>query len=577
MKNYIGRIAKSVAFIVISGFVTINGQAPAPWNYHFPLDITPKVSGSFGELRSNHFHSGLDLATRGKTGFPVFAAESGYVSRISVSPGGFGKALYITHPNGYTTVYAHLNQFNHAVDSALTALQYKKESFSVNAYFESGEYPVSRGEIIGFSGNSGSSGGPHLHFEVRQTRGQKPLDPLAFPNPVKDDIRPQIKGIKIYPLSDDALINGKHEARYFPCVFYDGAFHLKHAPRISAGGRIGVGIEVIDYYSGSWRPCGVHSIDLKINGQPHYNYTMDGFYFRDTRYLNSHIDYAEEVKHNRAIQKSFVDPFNKIDLYDVGAHRGEVLISDSGQYEFRYAVQDITGNISDLTFRIAGVPPVKLTHGNKPPKQALIDPAVPYSYEEDGYTVSFPAESFYRSVRPEFEVKKSKQSLTGKVFSVLDETIPIHKRYEIKIPIPMPLDKKGLCGAKISDNGKPVYAGGQVEDMHYVIRSRSGGDYILVKDTVPPKIKIRNKPAGMDYSRRKEMIAILKDDFSGIDEFEGRINGKWTLFEYDAKNDRIICKFDKVPFLEKEKEYELLIEATDQAGNIDRLETRFRY
>jgi len=555
----------------------VSGQAPASWEYHFPLDVTPKVSGSFGEIRSNHFHSGLDLTTYGKTGLPVFAAESGYVSRVSVSPGGFGKALYIDHPAGYTTVYAHLKKFSPHIDSVVTSLQYEHESFSLNATFKENELPVSKGEVVGYSGNSGSSGGPHLHFEVRETKGQRPVDPLAFPNPVKDDIRPQIEGIMVYPLSENAVINGKHGPEYYPCVFYDGAFHLKHNPLISAGGKIGIGIEVVDYYSGSWRKCGVHSIDLKMNGQPLYNYTMHGFYFRNTRYVNSHIDYSEKKRNHRTIQKSFVDPYNRHELYQVGPERGKVTPEYNELYRFNYTVKDISGNVSDLNFRLKGTLPQVPEHSGDDRKLPMIDPSKPYSYEEDGHSVSFPAESFYREIPVNFNVRESDQSLSGTVFSILDETIPVHKRYEIRIPIPSDIETEGLCGALLPEKGDPEYAGGETEGTHFVIKPRSSGDYILVRDTVPPEIRVKNKPSGMDYSRRDKLIVRLKDDFSGIDQYNATINGKWALFEYDARNDRIICYFDKVPFLYRGKEYDLVIEATDQAGNNDKLETRFRY
>ncbi|MFW5754445.1 MAG: M23 family metallopeptidase, partial [Marinilabiliaceae bacterium] len=541
------------------------------------LDITPKVSGSFGEVRSNHFHSGLDLSTYGKNGFPVFAADTGYVSRVSVSSGGFGKALYIDHPDGYTTVYAHLEKFCPHIDSVVTNLQYKHESFPLNTTFDPEEFPVSRGEVIGYSGNSGSSGGPHLHFEVRETKGQRPLDPLAFSNPVKDDIRPQIKGIMIYPLSEDAIVDGNPDPKYYPCVFYDGAFHLKHNPVIEAGGRIGIGLEVIDYYTGSWRKCGIHSIDLKMNEQPLYNYTMKGFYFHNTRYLNSHIDYAEKKKNHRTIQKSFVDPYNPHELYQVGPDRGEIKPAGDKTYWFGYTVRDVSGNTSTLNFRLKGTSPQNSADDEQNENQLMIDPSKPYSYEEDGHSVSFPSESFYREIRAGFHVRESDRSLSGTVFSVLDETIPVHKRYDIRIPIPSELETDGLCGAVLPEKGDPEYAGGQAEGTHFVIKSRSGGDYILVRDTVPPKIRIKNKPSGRDYSRRDKLVVRLKDDFSGIDQYHATINGKWALFEYDAKNDQIICYFDKVPFLKAGNEYDLVIEATDQAGNNEKLKTRFSY
>ncbi len=551
-------------------------QAPYQWNYHFPLDIEPKVSGSFGEIRSNHFHSGLDLTTHGKIGLPVYAADSGFVSRIAVSPVGFGKAIYIDHPSGYTTVYAHLDGFPPAIDSIVTEMQYDNKSFAIQHYFSQEDITVGRGEVIGFSGNSGSSGGPHLHFEVRETAGQRPIDPLAFSTPVKDNIRPHIAGIKLYPLSDDATINGKTAAQYYPAVFYDGAFHLKHNPQIEAAGKIGIGIEVLDYLSGSWRKCGVHSIDLRIENRAHFNYVMNGFYFHDTRYLNSHIDFAEKMNSRRIIQKSFVDPFNRIDLYQMDAQRGQMTMIPGRNYPLTYMVKDISGNVSKLEFNILGDDTYADNRTNQKTGELYVDASQPFSFEMDDHSVLFPEESFYDDLFTRFEVNDFDKSVSGTVFSLLDKTIPVHKQFEIRIPVPAGMEVRGLCGATVSKKGKFNYAGGNREGNFFVIKAREGGDYALTRDTIPPEISIKNKPHQMNYRGRKTLVAEIKDDFSGIDQYNATINGKWVMFEYDAKNNRLICFLEKIPFLEK-GEHALKFEITDQAGNKTKFETDFRY
>lgn len=560
----------------IIGFTTLfSQQPPAQWDYQFPLDISPKVSGSFGELRSNHFHSGLDLTTKGKVGLPVYAADNGFVSRVSVSPYGFGKAVYIDHPSGYTTVYAHLDGFADEIDSVVTTLQYQQESFRVNEYFEKDQIQINRGEVIGFSGNSGSSGGPHLHFEVRETKEQKPLDPLAFPNPVKDDVRPHIGGIKIYPLSDSATINGRHEACYYPAVFYDGAFHLKHNPSIEVAGTIGVGIEVIDYYTGSWRKCGVHSIDLNLNDQMVYRFLMDGFYFRETRYLNSHIDYAEKVESGRVIQKSFLDPLNKLSLYEADQNKGRLSVQAGLKYELSYIVKDISGNISNLTFDVTGSEKLATVENNHL-SDVHIQASRPFHYEEAGHSVNFEEETFYHDVSGTIKVRESLISLSRTAFSVLEKNIPVHKRFQIKIPLPDGIDEKGLCGAIISGNLKKQFAGGYIDGSHFVIEARELGEFLVTRDTITPKIKLLNVPSHHNYAGRKRLKVRVDDDFSGIDLYQCRIDGNWALFEYDAKNDLLICNFDKVPFLTKGK-HDLKIVVTDGAGNNKTLETKFRY
>ncbi|PWE00580.1 M23 family metallopeptidase [Marinilabilia rubra] len=559
----------------ISCFTSFSQQPPVQWEYQFPLDISPKVSGSFGELRSNHFHSGLDLTTKGKTGLPVYAADMGFVSRVAVSPYGFGKAVYVDHPSGYTTVYAHLDGFSEKIDSVVTAIQYDQQSFQVNEYLDEGLVEIERGEIIGFSGNSGSSGGPHLHFEVRETEGQRPLDPLAFPNPVKDDVRPHIAGIKIYPLSDSSTINGHHQAQYYPAVFYDGAFHLKHNPSIETSGIIGVGIEVIDYYTGSWRKCGVHSIDLNLNDEKIFSYLMDGFYFHNTRYLNSHIDYAEKVNSGRVVQKSFLDPLNRVDLYEVDVSRGKILTKARQDYDLSFEVKDVSGNSSNLDFTIQGVNG-SLSPAEDDPSSIQIQASEPFLYDEAGHSVSFEEETFYQDVTGQINVRESLISLSGTAISILDKTVPAHKSFQVRIPLPDSLDEKGICGARISRNLRKQFAGGHIDGSHFVIETRVLGEFLITRDTVPPKIRILNRPYQQNYEGRSDLKIRIKDDFSGIDQYNCTIDGNWALLEYDAKNDLLICKFDKVPFLEK-GDHELKIEVSDGAGNTNVVETKFRY
>ncbi len=226
--------------LVLSIFNSI-GQKKDEWDFQFPLGIEPVVSGSFGELRANHFHSGVDFATQGRIGLPVFAIDNGHISRIVISPVGYGKALYIEHSNGFTSVYAHLNDFAPKIESIITNLQYEKESFAIEQYFRPGEIVVKKGEVIAYSGNTGTSGGPHLHFEIRETEQQKPVNVHFFNLPVKDDVSPHIEAVCIYPLDDNSTVNGKNTPLYIPAVFSQGQFYLKGNPKIQA--ILGLGLK----------------------------------------------------------------------------------------------------------------------------------------------------------------------------------------------------------------------------------------------------------------------------------------------------------------------------------------------
>ena len=294
------------------------------WNFHFPLSNPTTISGSFGEIRTGHFHAGIDFTTDQRTGFPITAIDDGYVIRIAVSPTGYGKAVYIAHPNGYTSVYAHCEWFSDKIDAIVTELQYQKKSFALDVNFQPGEIPVKRGELIALSGNSGGSGGPHLHFEVRETDGERPINPHFFEMPVTDETPPVIEAIRIYPLDEGSTINGSSQPLYIPAVFHDGRYHLKGNPDIMVSGTIGVGVQTIDYAGENWRRNGIYTIKLMVNSSQWFMSSMDGFHFHETRYVNSHIDYAFRKSTGKTIQKSFVDENNRLPIYTTTPERGRI-------------------------------------------------------------------------------------------------------------------------------------------------------------------------------------------------------------------------------------------------------------
>lgn len=564
-----------IVFLWVVGNTFYGGNYP-DWNFRFPLDIEAVVSGSFGELRSNHFHSGVDFTTQGKTGLPVYCIEDGYVSRIAVSPTGFGKALYIDHPNGYTSVYAHLESFSSSIEKFVLELQYSHESFQINEYLQPGELAVKKGELIALSGNSGGSSGPHLHFEIRETSQQKPLNVHRFGLPTKDDKPPYIQSVSIYPLTPNATVNGKKSVLHLPVIFYSGRFHLKGNPSIEAHGSIGIGVETFDYFSNSWRKCGVYSIRLSNNGDLVFQSKVDGFLFSDTRYLNSHLDYREMILTRRKIQKSFLDLNNQLNIYDTNENRGVVNITPFSENNFEYMISDASDNFSFLSFKIVGTPSPSLNiTAFTPSSDELITPKDSYQWEQDGYKIHFPANSFYTETVPNFKVING-SSLSSRI-QVLDNTIPIHRYFDLSMPIPPNyIAQKGLTGAYVDASGRLTYVGGRTEDHYLVVSGREGGVYTFAVDTLSPTLRLKNPPANQDYSNRSFIKIHISDDFSGIDEYRCMIDGKWALFEYDPKNSELIGFFKYIS-IDKKSRHELIITATDQLGNSATLKSTFIY
>ena len=565
---------KSILIIITILFViNINGQSKIDWDLRFPLDIKAIVSGSFGELRSNHFHAGIDFTTNQAIGLPIYSIDEGFVSRIFVSPAGYGKAVYIDHPNGYTSVYAHLDTFSPEFETIVTNLQYKKESFNIDQYFKAGEITVKKGDIIGYSGNSGSSGGPHLHFEVRKTDGQKPINAHLLNLSIKDDVPPHIEAICIYPLDDDGRVNGKNEPLYLPAIKSNGQFRLKDNPVISASGNISVGVETIDYYTGAWRKCGVNSISLKADGIEVFKSQLDILDYDKQRYINSHVDFAMLKRNGKSIQKSFVDINNQLDIYTTNSQRGAIEMVAGKEHNFNYTITDPSGNVSTLIFKIKGLAKQVSGASFRPAKIAATQP---FSTEIDGFEVKFPANSFYADVPVMFSVEPNEGVGLGNSFHVLDETIPVHSSFEITIPIAGEFRNiKGLCAAQISKN-KLVYAGGRISGSNMIISTREAGIYTLAADSVPPTIRLLNIPQGRNYSNQKSIRVEIKDNFSGIKSFRCTINNSWQLFEYDQKNNVLIGYFNKFR-ITKGQTHQLEITVTDGTGNVQNFGTNIVY
>src|SRR5665648_377510 len=309
-----------------------------PNYYGAPVKIPVFLAGNFAELRSNHFHAGIDIKTQGRTGISVYSAADGFISRISISPSGYGNALYIDHPNGTTTVYGHLSSFSSPVEDYIRKIQYEKEEFTINQFVPEGMFPVKKGEQIAKSGNSGSSGGPHLHFEIRRTKEEIILNPLLFHMPVKDKTKPTIQALMVYPVSDDASVSGSHTSKRFETLQAGSAWKLKTAQTIPVYGKIGFGLQTIDFFDGVPNKCGIYSLKLTVDDQLIYSFTMDDLVMEESKYINSHTDYAQAIRTGKRVYRTWVEPGNKLSIYDTLEQRGIFTATDGQIHQVNYEV-----------------------------------------------------------------------------------------------------------------------------------------------------------------------------------------------------------------------------------------------
>lgn len=570
------RFFRGISFFV--GFSACLGTALAqktvPNEFKAPMEISPVVSGTFGELRPNHFHSGVDFATNGQIGYKVVAIAEGYVSRIKISPIGYGKAVYITHPNGYTSVYGHLERFSAKIDSIAMARQYEKQRFEIDEYFKPSVMSVKAGEVVGLSGNTGSSGGPHLHFEVRDTKTEKALNPLLFRRDAADNVAPLIQGIRLYPQGDGARINASVKAVYYKVVKVNNDYKIEGNPVLTASGKIGIGIEAIDFVSGSYRKCGVYSIGLQMNGKTVFESVMDGFFFDQTRYINSYIDYAFKQSSGKSVMKSFVEPNNKLNVYGVLENDGFIEILPGATHEMVYQVADIYGNKSKLVFKLKGTNLVKETVEKKDDK--LLSFSKSHEIEAEGIKVNIPANCFYTNVSFPFMVIS--KGPVGNVWRVGDRSVPLHLPVSVNIKVPQKFDgyKQQVCMARKDASGKLNYVTGSYQFGWVNAMVRETGDYTLAIDTVAPSVSIKNPMPENNYRGKAALELTVVDNFSGVAEYNGFIDDAWALLEYDPKTKRLLCPLNRIP-IEKNKRHSLRVVIKDACGNQTVKEWKFTY
>ena len=330
-------------FTLLSNLSTLTGQANDR-QLRNPFDFPILLSGNFGELRSNHFHSGIDFKTQGAEGKPIHAPQEGYVSRVSISPWGYGNALYITHPDGTTTVYGHLQKFSPAIADYVKAQQYELERFDVNLFPEPDSLPVRKDEIVAWSGNTGSSAGPHLHFEVRDTKTEEVLDPLVFFHEQITDTRPpKILGILVVPIEGSGVVNGSSQKlRITPQISKDGQTRVSQ--KIEAWGKIGLAVKTYDYMDRTTNIYGVKEITLMADSQVIFHSYLNRFAFDETRYINTLIDYEEWQKRRSFYIRSFSEPGNRLRFPEY-VNRGIVHIDEARTYELTYTLADAFGNM----------------------------------------------------------------------------------------------------------------------------------------------------------------------------------------------------------------------------------------
>ena len=543
--------------------------------YTPPVKIPIFLSGSFAELRSNHFHSGIDIKTQQRTGIPIHSVAEGFVSRIVVSPTGFGNALYIDHPNGTTSVYAHLESFRNDIGEYVKEIQYKKQSFQIDEKTPPGRFKTARDEIIAKSGNSGSSGGPHLHFEIRDTESEEPLNPLRYNFPIVDKIPPKMYSIMVVPLNEFSHVDYEPKKKVYPLAYQNGRYLVQEVPVIPAYGNIGIAIEANDFFDGSSNRCGIYSMKLWFDGELYSSVQMDRFSFDETRYINSYIDYGEYVSRRRWYQKTWIEPGNRLGLYNRTQRGGNLKMTDGNYHPVKIELTDFYGNASVLEFTLASR--FRAVSRQERENTVYLRYDRHNEYATDDLKLEFPEEAFYTDIR----FHHSEIPVTNPLFSAIhvihEENVPIHNNALLSIKtrnLPERFQEKALLVKVDTLTGKYSTAGGSYDKGWVTGHIRSFGNYGVAVDTIPPEIvPLSFKPDG-ELSESSRVRFRIIDDLSGIKSYEGLLDGKWALFEYDAKTNTLVHHFDASRF-ELGKRHRLVLTVTDFKNNKSTYEASF--
>jgi hypothetical protein len=514
---------------------------PYPKNYfRYPLDLAPITAGSFGELRPNHFHSGLDFKTNQRTGYPVHAVFDGYVSRLRIQFGGFGHAIYITHPNGYTTVYGHIERFSPAMAKLIRDYQYEHQTFEADFKLDPLQMPVCKDDVIAWSGNEGASAGPHLHFEIRDTQTEETVNPQLFGLTIPDIVAPTLSNICVYDLNSGSF-SELTPRRILPVAGGAGKYHLARPQTIAVSGATAFGISATDLTSVSPNHNGVYSIELKVDDKTVYTFAVEHFAFDQSRAINAYIDYPEFLKAHLFIQKCFILPGSKISLYPQSVNRGIINFNDDALHRVEYIVKDVAGNVSSLMLNVRSTRPVTTVQSPQPAGTLFHYDRRNEFNATDVKAIIMPG-NLYDDLNFTYSTLPKKPGTFSLTHRIHNHFTPLHDNYDLWIK---PDNTIGQYADKaVIVNSAGVCEGGTYQDGYIKTQASTFGDFFIKVDTTPPVIRPVNIRNGGNMAKAKAILMRMTDNLSGIKTFTGTIDGKWVLMEWHYKSRLVSYTFN---------------------------------
>ncbi len=556
-------MVKTYTFLIL---LFLGLSAKSQINFCNPMDISIRYAGNFGEIRPNHFHTGVDIKTNGRTGQKLFSIGDGYISRIKIQLWGYGKVLYITHPNGYTSVYAHMSKFSSKIDSFVKINQYEQQSYTLDLYLLKNQIKVKKHELIGYSGNTGNSFAPHLHFEIRDNKTEYAQNPYKFNFKPTDNIPPKIFDLLIYPIDSSSLIDSINKKQFIKLNQYLNTNNNYSFDTLNVSGNIGFGVSTLDYINNSRNKFAPYSIELFVDSVKYISIKFDEFDFYDKNYINSYIDYEEYLKHKKKIHKLFIEENNKLKNFKFSKNNGVLNFYDNKTHKIKITVKDFNNNISSIT----GV--IKSSYFL--PKKQKIDTSKNYmSFFKDNmfsthdFIVEISKSALIHSIYFDYKVNESSKDFYSNIYTLGDEYTPLFKKIKIGINtenVPKKyLDK--IIIVKLNSKNRATSYKGEIKNNFIYCKTNKFGRYAIMADTVAPVIRPINIKDGARFINDKFIKFKISDNLSGITKINGYIDGKWICFEYEPKTALITYKFDNR--IEKNKNHDFKLEVIDYKNN----------
>ena len=556
-------------YYLLTIFFLLNSIIYSQNSGDYPLDIPIILSGTFAELRPNHFHAGIDIKTKGTEGFNVYSIGDGYISRIQITHGGYGKALYIKHDNGQSSVYAHLKKYSPKIEKIVKEIQYSNESYTFRVYPKENEIRISEKELIGYSGNTGRSYGPHLHYELRDDK-DRPINPLKYKNyTVLDTIPPVVLGLHYKEIPQNSINGSNSSFKNLKLTKISSKLFISDT--LNTSGLIGFGVNSYDRMNNTWNKMGLSNIKANLNGEQVFDMSLNSFSYEEWRHINTFIDYASYKNKKIRIQKLYIEDYNPLDMYNRSLGNGVINIKNQDKV-YLYAIRlfDYNKNYTEILIPISWKE--KINYKTKELESDNI-----YSINKDSvYNLLFASSSIKLSKNTFYTDKEIEITERNNILSIDEDSIPVLKEITIKFNTDRYNDSlvNKTYIAKLEKDDKSSFVSNSLKNDNLIADIKLLGDYMIKVDSIPPSINLIDIEDSQWISNRDKLQIKINDKNSGISSYRGTLNDKWILLEYNPMKGILTYDFDD-NINNSEPKNILKVSVTDNVGNTKHLEKVF--